>query len=323
MTARQLPISEIAENAKELGAIRLDLLIMVMAEEESYIEALPELWHAYNLDDAASKMPRNEYPEANLKASTTRAGSWFWLLTRFAGTSEQDNFYFKALPKRKLLPLYDLQNGEFLKLQGKRREDHYVKLEDLKSFFEHIARRHNISLSLPWRLFGSTYAQNKTQAEVKRPVDHLKATEGTVEIVNEGIGGNVNLEKGHFKPYHQSVVNLIENAVTEMENLYEHIRDEIGWSDSEGDGERKDAALRWFEKTNPGHIQRSHLEESSIYFVFGRHSKRDVIGTLCKELISRCFPKILPQANTQKKGYGIKPLYEKLYSKVREKTTRP
>jgi len=323
MDATNLTVSEIAENARELGAIRLDHLIIVLAEDESYIEALPELWDAFNLGEAAVKLPRNEYPEANLKASTTRAGAWFWLLTRFAGTSEQDNFYFKALPKRKLLPMYDLLDGELTKTVGARREDQYVKLEDLKSFLDHVARRHNISLSLPWRLFGRTDGQKKTQAEVEPPVDHLKETEGTVDTVEEGIGENVNLEKGHFKPYHQSVVNLIEDAVAEIENLYEYIRDEIGWSGSEGDGDRKDAALQWFEKTKPRQIDRSHLEESSIYFLYGRHSKRDVIGTLCKELISRCLPSILPQVNTHKRGYGIKPLYENLYSKVRERTTRP
>ena len=109
MSRELIPISEIAENAKERGAIRLIDLVNVMAEDKRYANVLPDLWHAYNLDRAADRMPKWKYTDVNLEMFDTRVGAWFWLLARFAGTSDEQGFYFKPLPRRKLLPLYEDQ----------------------------------------------------------------------------------------------------------------------------------------------------------------------------------------------------------------------
>ena len=152
MARKPIPISEIAENAKELGAIRLDDLMAVMAEDESYAAILAPLYKAYKLDEA-KKLPPREDRGANSDDFGSRVGTWFRLLARFAGTSQEQGFFFNDLPARNLLPLYDFQDGRFTKVQGTREFWHYVKLEDLKRFLENIRKRHKIALHPPWKLF--------------------------------------------------------------------------------------------------------------------------------------------------------------------------
>ena len=154
-------LNKISQRAKRDSAIKLQDLTYIMAADESYNDILPELWDKFDLNKA-NRIPQLNYENGrldkngNLKFKEDRVGAWWWVWARLAIITEIDEFYFKELPPViNSLPLYYFTRGELIKVEdgNKRKEDHFVKLDDLEAFIKNIEEKYSLNIPLPTRLF--------------------------------------------------------------------------------------------------------------------------------------------------------------------------
>jgi hypothetical protein len=165
-------LNKISQRAKRDRAIKLQDLIYIMAADESYNDILPELWDIFDLNKAKNnRIPQLKYgngrldKNGNLKSKEDRVGAWWWLWARLAIITEIDEFYFKELPPViNSLPLYCFTRGELINVKdgNKRKEDHFVKLNDLEAFLNDIKREYDLTLPLPSRFFPDRREENET-----------------------------------------------------------------------------------------------------------------------------------------------------------------
>ena len=154
-------LNKISQRAKRDSAIKLQDLIYIMAADESYNDVLFKLWDIFDLNEA-NRIPQVKYGDGrldingNLKFKEDRAGAWWWVWTRLAIITEINEFYFKDLPPViNSLPLYCFTRGELIKVKdgNKKKENHFVKLDDLEEFLNDIERKFALTVPLPSELF--------------------------------------------------------------------------------------------------------------------------------------------------------------------------
>ncbi len=125
--------------------------------------------------------------------------------------------------------------------------------------------------------------------------------------------------------YPSEVIDLINNAKSEMEMLYTGMKSNVGdiSPDDTYEDKLEDAALECFKKHEFKVIKLEYVKELSLYYRNIKdevpdysHHKRDFIGKLCQIIICDHFPKILPEHSNPPQHYGAKSLYENLFSKV-------
>jgi len=141
----------IVQRARANKAIPVWDLFQLMAADENYKTVLPQLWKIFELNKANNLPSR----EINVDTVEGRAYALQYLLARWAAISEYEEICFKDLPKYPRLPLYYYEGGSLRELQDdkKRKEEHFIKLDDLADYLKQLKENHDLSVPLPMQPF--------------------------------------------------------------------------------------------------------------------------------------------------------------------------
>ncbi len=147
-------IRAIARRAKHNGFISVIDLVYVMAEEERYINVIPELWSVFDMAKAENNRIDRKILEYDLETKSKRVAAWFYLWHRMANT-ETGNFLFKNLPYLKPITLYSKEREKPIKIDkiDDRQEDCLVKFNDIADFFQNTGDVYQLKVPLPELLF--------------------------------------------------------------------------------------------------------------------------------------------------------------------------
>jgi hypothetical protein len=150
-------LETILQEAKFNGSIQLANLAYVFADS-TYNETLELLWRKFvanNKNGILRKLlPSIESVTINLNSNMHRQHHWNYLWGIFANTSDFQGIFKKLSPKISPIDLYkETRCQEKIREDEERKDEYYVKLEDLKSFIKKIEECFNIPFPLPKSLF--------------------------------------------------------------------------------------------------------------------------------------------------------------------------